>query len=75
MPDSDYDQQSGTIEAASSQIIKKEMPLFEASKTRPENLEKLFLALKSIPPTSVEAERVLDARSFLRQYFIKNKST
>jgi hypothetical protein len=25
MPDSDYDQQSGTIEAASSQIIKKEM--------------------------------------------------
>jgi hypothetical protein len=35
MPDNDYDQQSGTIEAASSQIIKKEMALFEASKTRP----------------------------------------
>jgi hypothetical protein len=93
MPDSDYDQ-SGTIEAASSQIIKKEMALFEASKTRPENLEKLFRALKSIPPTSVEAERAfsslglfankirnrlnpetLDALSFLRQYFIKNKCT
>jgi hypothetical protein len=47
-----------SIEAASSQIIKKAMALFEASKTRPENLEKLFRALKSIPPTSVEAERV-----------------
>jgi hypothetical protein len=70
------------------------MALFEASKTRSENLEKLFRALKSIPPTSVEAERAfsslglfankirnrlnpetLDALSFLRQYFIKNKST
>jgi hypothetical protein len=64
------------------------MALFEASQTRPENLE------KSIPPTSVETERAfsslglfaknirnrpnpetLDALSFLRQYFIKNKST
>jgi hypothetical protein len=61
MPDSDYDQQSGTIEAASSQIIKKEMALFEASKTRPENLEKSFGALKSIPPTSVEAERAFSS--------------
>jgi hypothetical protein len=68
------------------------MTLFEASKTRPVNLEKLFRALKSIPPTSVESERAfssqgrfankirnrlnpetLDALSFLRQYFIKNK--
>jgi hypothetical protein len=37
------------------------MTLFEASKTRPVNLEKLFRALKSIPPTSVESERAFSS--------------
>jgi hypothetical protein len=59
MPDNEGNDQLSMISesAASSQIIKKEMTLFEASKTRPVNLEKLFRALKSIPPTSVESER------------------
>jgi hypothetical protein len=33
------------------------MSLFESTKKRPENLEKLFKALKTIPPSSIEAER------------------
>jgi hypothetical protein len=31
--------------------------IFESTKKRPENLEKLFKALKTIPPTLIEAER------------------
>jgi hypothetical protein len=42
-------------------IVKKEMTLFEATKKRPENLEKLFKALKTIPPTSIEAERAFSS--------------
>ena len=38
-------------------IVKKEMSLFEATKKRPENLEKLYHALLTIKPTSVEPER------------------
>jgi hypothetical protein len=37
-------------------IVRKEMTLFEAIKKRRENLEKLYKALKTIPPTSIEAE-------------------
>ena len=40
-----------------SKLVKKEMALFEASKSKPKNLDMLFNALKTIPPTSVEAER------------------
>jgi hypothetical protein len=32
------------------------MALFKATNNRPENLQKLFDALKTIPPTSIEAE-------------------
>ena len=38
-------------------IIAKEFALFEATKVRPKNLQCLYLALGTIPPTSVEAER------------------
>ncbi len=48
----------------SSKVVQKEMLLFEASKKRPENLEKLFQALCTIKPTSVEAERAFSAMGF-----------
>ena len=44
-----------------SQTVKKEMSLFEATKKRPENLEKLYRALLTIKPTSVEPERAFSA--------------
>ena len=40
-----------------SQIVKQEMSLFEATKTRSNNLEKLFHALITIKSKSVEPER------------------
>ena len=48
-------------EESRSQIVKKEMSLFEATKKRPENLEKLYHALLTIKPTSVEPERAFSA--------------
>jgi len=41
--------------------VKKEMSLFEATKKRSNNLEKLFHALITIKPKSVEPERVFSA--------------
>lgn len=38
-------------------ILSKEFALFETTKVRPENLQRLYLALGTIQPTSVEAER------------------
>jgi hypothetical protein len=78
-----------TIQSTSTQaerIIKKEMSLFESTKKRPENLEKLFKALKTIPPTSIEAERAfstagifitklrnrLSAKTTNAQFFLKH---
>jgi hypothetical protein len=49
------------VGSQAEKIIKKEMSLFEATHQRPENLEKLFNALKTIPPTSIEAERAFSA--------------
>jgi hypothetical protein len=46
-----------------SQLVKKEMNLFEATKNRPSNLEKLYNALMTIPPTSVEPERAFSSAS------------
>ena len=40
-----------------SQSVKKEMSLFEATKKRPENFEKLYHALLTIKTTLVETER------------------
>jgi len=44
-----------------SQIAKKEMSLFEATKKRSNNLEKLFHALITIKPKSVELEKAFSA--------------
>ena len=46
--------------------IKNEMKIFESHPyhKRPETLEKIFLSLKSIPPSSVEAERAFSSTSF-----------
>jgi len=44
-----------------SQIVKKEMSLFEATKKRSNNLEKLFHALITINPKSVEPVRACSA--------------
>jgi hypothetical protein len=41
--------------------IKKEMAVYELTGSRPSSLEKLYQALLTIPPTSVEAERVFSA--------------
>ena len=47
----------------SSRVVQKEMMLYKITKRRPNNLliEKLYAALKTIKPTSVEAERVFSA--------------
>jgi hypothetical protein len=55
------------------------MSLFESTKKKPENLEKLFKALKTIPPSSIEAERAfssaktINALIFLKHFFKKNE--
>lgn len=41
--------------------ISKEMKIFEATGKRTDNLEKLYNALKTIPPTSIESERAFSA--------------
>ena len=43
------------------QQIKREMLVFETTGERPPHLEKLYRALVTLPPTSVEAERVFSA--------------
>ena len=48
----------------SAHVVQKEMLLYETSKRRPENLERLFTALKTIKPTSVEAERAFSALGY-----------
>ena len=41
--------------------IKREMTLYESSGNRGRMLEQIYTALLSIPPTSVEAERIFSA--------------
>ena len=41
--------------------IKKEMQVYESTKERPAKLEKIYRALITLPPTSVEAERSFSA--------------
>ena len=48
----------------SAHVVQKEMLLYETSKRRPKNLERLFTALKTIKPTSVEAERAFSALGY-----------
>ena len=48
----------------SSRGVQKEMMLYEITKTRPNNLEKLYAALKTIKPTLVEAERAFSVLGY-----------
>jgi hypothetical protein len=43
------------------EALKQEFSAFEMSKKRSESLERLYLALSSIPATSVESERAFSA--------------
>jgi hypothetical protein len=61
MPDSDYNQQSGTIEAASSQIIKKKWIYLKPARQGQKILKNYFEHFLSIPPTSVEAKRAFSS--------------
>ena len=47
-----------------SRVVQKETMLYEITKRRPKNLEKLYAALKTIKPTSVEAERAFSALGY-----------
>lgn len=51
-------------EDVGARVLQKEMLLYEASKKRPENLNKLYESLKTIKPTSVEAERAFSALGY-----------
>ena len=53
--------QTKEVQSVGAQIINKEMQLFEATKKRPENIEKIYRSLLTIRPTSVEAERAFSA--------------
>ena len=59
-------QDSIKIDVSTEKLIKNEMKIFESHPyhKRPETLEKIFLSLKSIPPSSVEAERAFSSASF-----------
>ena len=50
----------------SSRVVQKEMMLYKITKRRPNNLliEKLYAALKTIKPTSVESERAFSALGY-----------
>ena len=48
--------------------VKREMTIFENTGERPAILEKVFCAIKTLPPTSVEAERAFSAAGM----FVKN---
>jgi len=50
-----------------SQILIKEMSFFEATKKRPNNLEKLQHVLFTIKPTSVEPESFFQSRNYLSE--------
>ena len=50
----------------SSRVVQKETTLYEITKRRPNNLEKLYAALKTIKPTSVKAERAFS----ILDYFV-----
>ena len=50
--------------ASSSEIlqeVKREFAIFENSGQRPSMIDKVFHAIQSVPPTSVEAERAFSA--------------
>ena len=48
----------------SSRVVQKEIMFYEITKRRPNNLEKLYAALKIIKPTSIEAEPAFSALGY-----------
>ena len=48
----------------SSQVVQKEMMLYEITKRRPNNLEKFYAALETIKPMSVEAKSAFSALGY-----------
>ena len=48
----------------SSRVVQKDMMLYEITKRRSSNLEKLYAALKTIKSTSVEAERAFSTLGY-----------
>ena len=48
----------------SSRVLQKEMMLYEITKKNPNNLEKLYAALKTIKPTSIKVERAFSALGY-----------
>ena len=48
----------------SSRVVQKEIMLYEITKRRPNNLEKLYAAPKTIKPMSVEEERAFSALGY-----------
>ena len=51
----------GVLQQDISVVIKREMALYETTNTRPENLAKVYQALNTIRPTSLESERAFSA--------------
>ena len=56
---------SQKVKADEFSALKNELKVFEATGKRTGNLENLYRALKSVPPTSVEAERAFSAAGLL----------
>lgn len=54
-------EQTTLIQENRGKHLARELDLFEATGQRPTNATLLYEALKSIPPTSVESERVFSA--------------
>ena len=63
------DKNEGQCNNVSSRVVQKEMMLYEITKRRPNNLEKLYAALKTIKSTSVEAERAFSALGYFVSKF------
>ena len=58
-------QETPTLVEIGTTLVKNEMALFEKnSSKRPQNLERLYNALMTIPPTSIESERNFSTISF-----------
>ncbi|XP_063841155.1 uncharacterized protein LOC135089507 [Scylla paramamosain] len=72
----DQIQTQSTKKRSECNYIGKEFSVFEATGDRTQNLEKLFQALNSVPPTSVESERAFSAAGLFitKSYLLPNRS-
>ena len=62
--DKNADDKEEQCNNVSSQVVQKEMMLNEITKRRPNNLEKLYAALKTIKPTLVDAEHAFSVLGY-----------